>query len=192
MRAVLLTGLLALGVAHANAGSIEYLSSSGAETSRSVTKIGCPSCFRQAQKKKAQAEMLPPGTEVKTIQVIEGEPHLVTTENWLGGNPVKIVRKATPLDIARYDPEAGSSKQIAEAPTVESDQGPVVAESETIAGGELTEVTAAPAPLVVPQSPMVAAISGTPSELVSEPGAVSTTAGVPAELNMSDFTLRIE
>ncbi|TDH38644.1 hypothetical protein E2A64_05970 [Pseudohoeflea suaedae] len=192
MRAVLLTGLLALGVTHANAGSIEYLTSSDSPTSRSVTEIGCPTCFKQEQKKKAEDDMLPPGTEVKKIEVIDGEPHLVTTENWLGGNPVTIVRKASERDIAQLDPQAGAKTEVAEAPVTQPEEPAITTASQTIPGGELTVVSATSAPLVIPEPPVVAEISGTPSELVSEPDSVASTSGVPEELDMSDFALRVE
>ena len=192
MRRFLTTGLLALSTIPASAGSIEHIAPPTGK-SDSIIEIGCPKCYKERKKAEREAKMLPPGTEIHEIKVIEGEPKLVTTENWLGGNPVTIVRKATPVDIARYDPEGGTTTQIAEGPANQPTGAAVVAQSETIPGGELTEVTTAPAPLVIPESPMVADISGTPSELVREPGAVATTAALPEgtmTLDTSSFTLR--
>jgi hypothetical protein len=182
MRNMLMTGLLALSTMPASAGSIEHIGPPESKTG-SIIEIGCPQCFKERKKAEREARMLPPGTEIHEIKVIEGEKKLLTTENWLGGNPVTIVRKATPTDIARYDPETESTTQIAEAPADEP------ADAQAVAAAEVEPVEAAPT-LVVPHSPLVADISGTPAELVREAGGVKTTAALPAELDTSGFKLR--
>ncbi len=189
MRAFMLTGLLALAAIPASAGSITHVSPPQSK-SGSIIEIGCPQCFKERKKAEREAKSLPPGTEINEIKVIEGEKKLVTTENWLGGDPVTIIRTATPTDIARYDPDSDPGTQVAEAPVEQPSEGAVVTDSETIPGGELTVVSAEHAPLVIPQSPLVADISGTPSELVREPDAVAATAALPTELDTSGFTLR--
>ena len=179
MRALLMTGLLALGIAPASAGSVEYFKAAEVGSS-SVTRIGCPKCFEKKRKAEREDTQLPPGTEINEIKVIEGETKLVTTENWLGGNPVTIVRKATDVDIARYGDGAQDAIQMADTP----DAAPAKDES----------VVVAPTPdnTIVPLPPVVADIQGTPAELINTDDTVATTAALPVELDTSGFKLRTE
>ena len=174
MRALLMTGLLALGIAPASAGSVEYFKAADVGSS-SVTRIGCPECFTKKRKAEREDNLLPPGTELNEIKVIDGETKLVTTENWLGGTPVTIVRKATDVDIARYGDGADDATRMADTP----DAAPTIA---------------APAPdnTLVPLPPVVADIQGTPAELTNTDETVTATAALPAELDTSGFELRTE
>ena len=97
MRALLMTGLLALGIAPASAGSVEYFKAADVGSS-SVTRIGCPECFTKKRKAEREDNLLPPGTELNEI-------------------------KATDVDIARYGDGADDATRMADTP----DAAPTIA-----------------------------------------------------------------
>ena len=124
MQKSLIASLILLGTAPVFAGPFAP-NSDGVNDSGSIITIGCPQCVAAKLKEDREAKMLPPGTELHEIREVDGQMMLYTTENWLGGNPVVIVRKALAHDVAKYSPEdvvaPKNAVAIADTPDENSD-----------------------------------------------------------------------
>lgn len=99
MRSVLIAGLAVAAASPALADSIQKLEPS--RNSDSILTIGCPVCVKEQKEKEAKAKLLPPGTAITEIREVNGQTLVYTTENWLGGSPVTIVRKANEYQISK-------------------------------------------------------------------------------------------
>lgn len=108
MRLSMITGLAALVASPALAEPAEAFDVPR-NVNGSIIEIGCPVCAAKERAQEAEAAMLPPGTEINEIRIVDGEQMLFTTENWLGGNPRTYVRKATEQQVAKYGPPEGDA-----------------------------------------------------------------------------------
>lgn len=100
MLRLILAATMCVGAGAAQAGSIEPFAATPS-TRTSIVEVGCPSCARAAAMKAAEDTeiKLAPGEQIIEVRNIGGEMMIYRTENWLGGSPVTMVRKATELDL---------------------------------------------------------------------------------------------
>lgn len=115
MLRLMIAATLCAGTGAANAGSIETFKATTSSRT-SIVEIGCPSCARKAA---AAAEeeatiKLAPGEQIIEVRDVAGEKMIYRTENWLGGSPVTMVRKATELDLIALGVSEPKTNQIAE------------------------------------------------------------------------------
>lgn len=132
MMRLLITATMCVGAGAASAGSIESFAPT-LSTRTSIVEVGCPSCTRAIKEKAAEeAEVkLAPGEQIIEVRNIDGEMMIYRTENWLGGSPVTMVRKADETDLIALGVAAPETNQIADADKTagsETDQ-PVTAEA---------------------------------------------------------------
>jgi len=175
MRKSLITSLLLIGAtpvfaAPAFADSFEPNNDS-VRDSGSIITIGCPQCAAAKAKADIAAKMLPPGTEINQIREVDGQMMLYTTENWLGGTPVTIVRKAHKLDVAKYSPADAEAPKNAVATADTPDAGADIEAAAPVLAGAAAEI-------VDPGVDVEAKTAALPEE--------------PKELDASKFELRIE
>ena len=106
----------------ATAGSIEPFTATASDRT-SIVEIGCPSCARAAAEKAAEdAEIkLAPGEQIVAARDLGGEMMIYRTENWLGGSPVTMVRKASEADLIALGVAEPATNKVAvtEDPTAE-------------------------------------------------------------------------
>tara|TARA_R110002020_G_scaffold86731_10_gene214146 strand:- start:16289 stop:16828 length:540 start_codon:yes stop_codon:yes gene_type:complete len=142
MLRVMIAAALCAAAGAANAGSVDTFAPTSSDRS-SIIEVGCPACAREAAKKAAEeAEIkLAPGEQIIEVRNIDGQMMIYRTENWLGGSPVTMVRKATDLDLIALGVAKPETEQIAETGT---DKAPVEAQPPVTA-----ETTAEP-PLFEP------------------------------------------
>lgn len=144
MQKSLITSLILLGATPvfagpAFAGSFEPKNES-VNDSGSIITIGCPKCAADKSKEDRAAKMLPPGTELHEIREVDGQMMLYTTENWLGGTPVVIVRKAHVMDVAKYSPENVVAPNTAIAETDTPDAGSDIEAAAPVLAGAAGEI----------------------------------------------------
>lgn len=116
MLRLMIAATICAGAGAAQAGSIEPFAPTASDRT-SIVEVGCPSCAREAKEKAVEEAQvkLAPGEQIIEVREIDGEMMIYRTENWLGGSPVTMVRKATKLDLAAMGAAAPETNQSAEA-----------------------------------------------------------------------------
>jgi len=130
MLKLILAATMCAGAGAAQAGSIEpFAATSSSRTS--IVEIGCPSCARAAAAKVAEEAVikLAPGEQIIEVRNVEGQMMIYRTENWLGGSPVTMVRKATDLDLIALGVAVPEDMQITGKPWDGGARPPVTAEA---------------------------------------------------------------
>ena len=119
MRTILIAAFLAgstAAIGTAGAGPLETFQP--AEGGRnSIVALTCDDCPAPVDPDADKVAPLAQGTQRVELKDVDGQMMVYTTEAWLGGSPVTIVRKATELDIAKYSAEPATN-ETAEAPKV--------------------------------------------------------------------------
>ncbi|AKI01522.1 hypothetical protein IMCC20628_02827 [Hoeflea sp. IMCC20628] len=132
MLRLMIAATICAGAGAANAGSIEQFTATTSSRT-SIVEFGCPSCARKAAAKAVEEATikLEPGEQIIEVRDVAGEKMIYRTENWLGGSPVTMVRKATELDLIALGVPAPETKQTAEADSAvtEASEPPVTAKS---------------------------------------------------------------
>jgi len=132
MLRVMIAAILCAGAGAASAGSIEPFKAT-TSTRTSIVEVGCPSCARDAREKAAEEAQikLAPGEQIVEVRNVDGEVMIYRTENWLGGSPVTMVRRASELDLIALGVAVPEDKLTAEADTPAGSQAepPVTVET---------------------------------------------------------------
>ena len=130
MLRLIIAATICAGAGAANASSIEPYSPS-MNTRNSIVEIGCPSCTRAAAEKAEQEAQvrLAPGEQIVEVHEVDGQMMIYRTENLLGGSPVTMVRKASEADLIALGVREPESTQIAETPSIDADNKPVIADA---------------------------------------------------------------
>jgi len=144
MLRLILAATMCAGAGAAQAGSVEPFEATSS-TRTSIVEIGCPSCARAAAVKAAEeAEIkLAPGEQIIEVRNVGGDMMIYRTENWLGGSPVTMVRKATELDLIALGVAVPQDMQTAET-------------GKPRDGGARPPVTAEAPAAAVPKAPVIA------------------------------------
>ena len=148
MLRLIVAATLCAGAGVANAGSIEPFAATASER-KSIVEFGCPSCARAAAKKAAEeAEIkLKPGEQIVEAREVDGQMMIYRTENWLGGSPVTMVRKATEADLVALGVARPDSSQTAAADSSEASKPVRKVTIETVGAPAILEpVTANTSP----------------------------------------------
>ncbi|WP_152599707.1 plant virulence effector HPE1-like domain-containing protein [Hoeflea sp. BAL378] len=132
MLRVMIAAALCAAAGAAQAGSIETFAPTPSERS-SIVEVGCPSCAREAAQKAAEeAEIkLAPGEQIVEVRNVAGQMMIYRTENWLGGSPVTMVRKATDLDLIALGVAKPETNQIADTGKAPGEAQPPVTAATT-------------------------------------------------------------
>lgn len=136
MRTILIAGFIAAGTGVAHASSIEEFEPTDSARD-SIMEIDCTKCEPVQQGVAEDARLMPPGTSIRELREVDGQMMVYTTQNWLGGSPVTIVRKATDSDLERFaakrdtDGVSGPESNLAEV-TIKPVTEPVLA---SVTGG---------------------------------------------------------
>ncbi|MDB5522752.1 MAG: hypothetical protein JWM58_515 [Rhizobium sp.] len=103
MRMILLTGMMSMAAATAQAdSSIDIVKTN--DSAHSIDYIICSTCAPLRSKKVETPEFtLAPGTQKIELRDVNGELKVFRTEAWLGGSPVTYVSKASTEAIAEHD-----------------------------------------------------------------------------------------
>lgn len=119
MRTILIATFLAgstAAIGTAGAGPLEtFKPIEGGRNS--IVTMTCDSCAAPVNPDAGKVAPLAQGTQRVELKDVDGQMMVYTTEAWLGGSPVTIVRKATELDIAKYATEPATN-ETAQAPKV--------------------------------------------------------------------------
>ncbi|MBC7283179.1 plant virulence effector HPE1-like domain-containing protein [Hoeflea sp.] len=134
MLRMIIAATLCAGAGVANAGSIESFEATSS-TRTSIVEVGCPACARAATEKADEEGRvkLAPGEQIIEVRNIDGEMMIYRTENWLGGSPVTMVRKASELDLIALGVAVPEDNKTAEAdsPAGSGAEPPVTVETAT-------------------------------------------------------------
>lgn len=78
----------------------------------SIVAMTCDHCGAPVDPKASKVAPLAQGTQRVELKEVDGQTMVYTTEAWLGGSPVTIVRKATEVDIARYSTQPAANETV--------------------------------------------------------------------------------
>lgn len=140
MLRLIVAAMMCTGAGAANAGSIEPFAAT-ASTRTSIVEIGCPACARAAAEKAIEEAQikLAPGEQIIEAREVGGQMMIYRTENWLGGSPVTMVRKASEADLIALGVAAPEPNQTAVAGTPATADGKQPASSDVLSGPALFE-----------------------------------------------------
>jgi len=180
MLRLMIAATLCVGAGAANAGSIEAFAPTASDRT-SIVEIGCQSCARKAAIKAAEEARikLAPGEQIIEAREVGGKMMIYRTENWLGGSPVTMVRKASEADLIALGVAAPDSEQTVEA--------------DTAAGGETEPTMTAPVTAATMSEPQLfEPVIANSAPGIDEDTKTSALGETPAEpFDPSKFELRL-
>lgn len=183
----IIAAALCLSAGTAHAGSVEPFQPT-ASTRTSIIEVGCPPCVLEAERKAAEEAMvrLGPGEQIFEVREMDGEPMIYRTEQWLGGSPVTMVRKASEADLIALGLAAPKDGQTAAIKDTDAGVTPVTVDAaQANAGRPVTEPALTAPPLFEP-------VTANSSPGVDAEATTSALGGEPADpFDPSKFELRL-
>lgn len=168
----IIAAALCLSAGTTYAGSVEPFQPSSS-TRTSIIEVGCPPCVLEAERKAAEEAMvkLKPGEQIFEVREMGGEQMIYRTEQWLGGSPVTMVRKASEADLIALGlstPEKNQTAAISDnvarsVDAVKADAGRPVTEPALTAPPLFEPVTANSSPGVDAEA-TTSALGGDPAD----------------------------